>query len=64
MSDLEQGLRIVVAGIGGVFFNLLVLMVVLVVIGKVFGKKKKKKQPKTQPEKKTETGASEANKPK
>ena len=56
MSDLEQGLRIVVAGIGGVFVNLLVLMFVLMGTGKIFGKKKKKKsgtQAKKAPAKKT-----------
>lgn len=42
MEELEQGLTIVVVGIGGVFFNLLVLMLVITGIGKVFGKKKKK----------------------
>ena len=59
MSELEQGLRIVVAGIGGVFVNLLVLMFVLVLIGKIFGKKKKKKT-QTQPKKKIESGSKEA----
>ena len=43
MGELEQGLTIVVVGIGGVFFNLIVLMLVISAIGKVFGKKKKKK---------------------
>lgn len=62
MSDLEQGLRIVVAGIGGVFFNLAVLMIVLVLIGKIFGKMKKK-NPQTQPSKKKETGSKEAKEP-
>ena len=49
MEELEQGLTIVVVGIGGVFFNLLVLMLVIMGIGKVFGNKKKK-QKKQEPE--------------
>jgi Na+-transporting methylmalonyl-CoA/oxaloacetate decarboxylase gamma subunit len=46
MTDLDRGLVIVLAGIVGVFANLLILMAVITGIGKVFGKKKKKK-PKT-----------------
>jgi Na+-transporting methylmalonyl-CoA/oxaloacetate decarboxylase gamma subunit len=42
MPDLTEGLHIVGAGIGGVFFNLIVLMVVIAVIGALFGKKKAK----------------------
>lgn len=41
MTDLSQGLQIVVVGIGGVFFNLFVLMLVLEGIGRIFGKKQK-----------------------
>ena len=44
MTELSQGLQIVAAGIGGVFINLLVLMLVLVGIGRIFGKKKEKKK--------------------
>ena len=44
MENLSEGLEIVGVGIGGVFVNLLVLMLVLQVIGAVFGKKKKKKK--------------------
>ncbi len=43
MTDLSQGLQIVVVGIGGVFANLFVLMLVLVAIGRIFGKNKKQK---------------------
>jgi Na+-transporting methylmalonyl-CoA/oxaloacetate decarboxylase gamma subunit len=37
--ELQQGLQIVVVGIGGVFAILLLLMGVVVVLGKAFGKK-------------------------
>ena len=47
MVELEQGLKIVAVGIGGVFANLIVLMFVVMGIGLVFGKKKKKKESKT-----------------
>jgi len=42
-DTLSQGLVIVLVGMGGVFFNLLVLMVVVMIIGRIFGKKPKKK---------------------
>ena len=42
MTDLERGFVIVLAGVAGVFTNLLVLMAVITALGKVFGKKKKK----------------------
>ena len=41
MTELSQGLQIVAVGIGGVFFNLFVLMLVLVGIGRLFSQKKK-----------------------
>ncbi len=41
MTDLSQGLQIVVVGISGVFVNLFVLMLVLMGIGRIFGKKQK-----------------------
>ena len=41
MADLSQGLQIVAVGIGGVLFNLFVLMLVLVGIGRFFSQKKK-----------------------
>jgi Na+-transporting methylmalonyl-CoA/oxaloacetate decarboxylase gamma subunit len=44
MPDLSEGLVIVAAGIGGVFANLLVLMVVVMLIGRFFGKKPSKKK--------------------
>ena len=44
MENLSEGLEIVGVGVGGVFANLLVLMLVLQVIGLIFGKKKKKKK--------------------
>ncbi|MBW1879447.1 MAG: OadG family protein [Deltaproteobacteria bacterium] len=37
--EFQQGLQIVLVGIGGVFAILLVLMGVVVVLGKAFGKK-------------------------
>ena len=41
MTDtLREGLEIVVVGIGGVFVNLLILMVAIQLVGKIFGKKK------------------------
>lgn len=41
MNDLSQALRIMTVGIGGVFANLIILMIVLMIVGKLFGKKKK-----------------------
>ena len=43
MNDLSQGLKLIAVGIGGVFTNLLILMLVIIIIGKLFGKKKKPK---------------------
>jgi Na+-transporting methylmalonyl-CoA/oxaloacetate decarboxylase gamma subunit len=43
-ENLTQGLQIVGVGVGGVFVNLLALMLALYGIGLVFGKKKKKKR--------------------
>jgi len=42
--ELQQGLQIVIVGIGGVFGILLVLMGVVVVLGKAFGKKPTRKE--------------------
>ncbi len=44
MASLTEGLVIVGVGIGGVFVNLLVLMLILKAIGGFFGKKKKQKK--------------------
>jgi Na+-transporting methylmalonyl-CoA/oxaloacetate decarboxylase gamma subunit len=49
-STLMQGLRIVGVGIGGVFVNLLLLMLLIKGIGLVFGKKPAKKSAPQQPE--------------
>ncbi len=43
MGDFSQAIELVTVGIGGVFTNLLVLMLVLIVIGRLFGRKKKDK---------------------
>lgn len=40
-DNLREGFEIVVVGIGGVFLNLLILMIAIQVVGFFFGKKKK-----------------------
>ena len=44
MASVSEGLVIVGVGIGGVFVNLLVLMLILKAIGGLFGKKKQNKK--------------------
>jgi Na+-transporting methylmalonyl-CoA/oxaloacetate decarboxylase gamma subunit len=43
MSNLREGLSVVLIGQATVFVNLIILMIVVMVLGKIFGKKPKKK---------------------